>query len=92
MDEILVPCLVASGAMNTLRPGWVAELAGIDCNAAPAKTLGVAGSATGARMVTTSLTDSRSSYSAQVPEPITVRGVHHCMHTLVTAACPSATT
>ncbi len=66
MDEVLVPCLVDSGAMNTLLPGWVAELAGIDCNAAPAKTLGVAGSATSARMVTTSLAIGEHSREAEV--------------------------
>lgn len=29
MDDVLVPCLVDSGALNTLLPCWVAEAAGI---------------------------------------------------------------
>ncbi len=41
-----MPCLVDSGAMNTLLPGWVADLAGIDCAEAPAKALSVAGAGT----------------------------------------------
>lgn len=66
MGEILLPCLVDSGAMNTLLPSWVADLSGIDCADAPAKTLGVAGFGTTARMVPTLLTIGDHSWEADV--------------------------
>ena len=65
MGEVLMPCLVDSGAMNTLLPSWVADLAGIDCADASAKTLAVAGSGTKAWMVPTLLSiGDRSSIDA----------------------------
>ncbi|MGH3481282.1 MAG: hypothetical protein ACRDQD_31250 [Nocardioidaceae bacterium] len=66
MGEVLMPCLVDSGAMNTLLPSWVADLAGIDCADAPAKTLAVAGSGTKARMVPTMLTIGDHSWEGEV--------------------------
>ena len=55
-DDLRVRCLVDSGAMNTLLPGWVADRAGMDYADAPAKALGVAGSGTKARIVPALLT------------------------------------
>lgn len=66
MTEVLVPCLADSGAVNTLLPSWVADLADIDCDDASTKYLGVAGSATTARMVTTLLTVGGHSWEAEV--------------------------
>ncbi|HEY3894484.1 MAG TPA: hypothetical protein VGL88_03855 [Pseudonocardiaceae bacterium] len=66
MAEVLMPCLVDSGAMNTLLPSWIADLAGIDCADAPAKTLGVAGAGTKALMVPTLLTVGDHRWEAEV--------------------------
>lgn len=65
-DQVRVRCLVDSGAMNTLLPGWVADLAGIDCTGAPTTTLGVGGSAATARLVPTSLAVGEFSWEAEV--------------------------
>jgi hypothetical protein len=66
VEDIRVRCLVDSGAVNTLLPGWVADVAGIDCTDAPTKPLGVAGSSTMARMVPTALTIGDHSWEAEV--------------------------
>ncbi|MGH3798710.1 MAG: hypothetical protein ACRDTD_00980 [Pseudonocardiaceae bacterium] len=66
MGEVLMPCLVDSGAMNTLLPSWVADLAGIDYTDAAAKTLAVAGSSAKVRMVPTLLTIGDHSWEAEV--------------------------
>jgi len=63
---VRVRCLVDSGAMNTLLPAWVADLAGIDCADAPTVTLGVGGSGVIARMVPTVLTVDGLSWEAEV--------------------------
>ncbi|MDQ2706903.1 MAG: retropepsin-like domain-containing protein [Actinomycetota bacterium] len=65
-EEVRVRCLADSGAVNTLLPGWVADLAGIDCADAPTKSLGVAGTGTTARMVTTLLTIGEHSWEADI--------------------------
>lgn len=65
-SEVLVPCLVDSGAMNTLLPSWVADLAGIDCTDAPTTRFGVGGSAVVARLVPILLTVGEFSWEAEV--------------------------
>lgn len=65
-SEVLVPCLVDSGAMNTLLPDWVADLAGIDCTGAPEIALGVGGSGVVARLVPTVLTVGEYSWETEV--------------------------
>lgn len=65
-DDLRVRCLVDSGAMNTLLPCWVADLAGIDCADAPAKALSVGGSSIKARLVPTPLTIGEHSWEAEV--------------------------
>lgn len=65
-SEVLVPCLVDSGAMNTLLPRWIADLAGIDCTGAPTTTLAVGGSGAVARLVPTVLTVGEYSWEAEV--------------------------
>jgi hypothetical protein len=66
MDDILVPCLVDSGALNTLLPAWIAEAAGITTKDASMKRLGVAGSSTEAAFVTTMLSVGGHSWEADV--------------------------
>lgn len=66
MDDVLLPCLVDSGALNTLLPGWVAEVAGIDCRGAPTTSLAVGGQGTQATLVTTSLTAAGHSWEAEI--------------------------
>ncbi len=65
-QDMRVRCLVDSGALTTLLPDWVADLAGVDCDGAPTRTLGVAGFATIARLVTTQLTVGEHSWEAEV--------------------------
>lgn len=65
-DRVRVRCLVDSGAMNTLLPTWVADLAGIDLTGAPTTTLGVGGSGAGAHLAPTVLTVGEHSWEAEV--------------------------
>lgn len=65
-DGVRVRCLVDSGAVNTLLPAWVADVAGITCTGAPEARLGVGGAAAVARMVPTLLTIGRFSWEAEV--------------------------
>lgn len=64
--EVLVPCLVDSGAMNTLLPDWTADAAGIDFADVPEVRLGVGGSVVTARFVPTQLTIGEHSWEAEV--------------------------
>lgn len=64
--DMRVRCLVDSGALNTLLPRWVADLAGIDCADAPTRVLGVGGMGTQARLVTTALTIGDHTWEAEV--------------------------
>jgi hypothetical protein len=64
--ETLVPCLVDSGALNTLLPGWVADVAGIDLTGALELPLGVGGSGVIARMAMTPLTIGEHTWEAEV--------------------------
>lgn len=66
MDDLRVRCLVDSGAMNTLLPGWVADLAAIDYADAPAKSLSVGGSSIKAWMVPTLLIIGEHRWEAEV--------------------------
>lgn len=65
-DSVRVRCLVDSGAMNTLLPGWVADLAGIDQTGAPTLPLGVGGVTAVARLVPTLLTVGDFGWEAEV--------------------------
>lgn len=66
MGEVLMPCLADTGAMNTIMPGWVADLAGIDLVGAPSRRLGIGGTATVARLVPTMLSIDEYSWEAEV--------------------------
>lgn len=65
-SEVLVPCLADTGAINTLLPQWIADLAGIDCTGAEETRLGVGGSVAVARMVPTLLSIGEFSWEAEV--------------------------
>ncbi len=66
VDDVRVRCLVDSGAQNTLLPGWVADLAGIDCRDAPTRSLSVAAAATTAALIPTRLTVADHSWEAEI--------------------------
>ncbi len=66
LDDVLVPCLVDSGAQNTLLPAWVAEAAGIATRGTPTKRLAVAGAGTDAAFVTTLLSGGDHSWEAEI--------------------------
>ena len=51
MDDVLVPCLVDSGAVHTLLPSWVAEAAAVRLSDAQPRILGVGGTSTSASFV-----------------------------------------
>jgi hypothetical protein len=66
MDDVLVPCLVDSGALHTLLPRWVGAAAGIPLGGVERRTLAVAAAATSAVVVTTRLTAAGHSWEAEV--------------------------
>lgn len=66
VDDILVPCLVDSGATDSLLPAWAAELAGLDLGGGPARTIAVAARAVDARFATVRLTAGGHSWEAEV--------------------------
>lgn len=66
IDDVLVPCLVDSGALHTLLPTWVADAAGLDLHSAEPVALGVAATATTARLVTTQLAVGEHRWEAEV--------------------------
>jgi hypothetical protein len=66
MADVLVPCLVDSGALNTLLPAWVADAAAIDLHGASTSVLAVAASATTASFVTTRMAAGDHTWEAEV--------------------------
>ena len=66
MDDALLPCLVDSGALNTLLPRWVADAAGIDLEDTPKSELIVAAAPTAASFVTVSLAVDEYVWEAEV--------------------------
>jgi len=66
MEDVLVPCLVDSGALHTLLPRWVAEAGGIELNSVKPKKLAVAAGQTRASFVTTGLTAAQHTWEADV--------------------------
>ncbi len=66
MDDVLVPCLVDSGAVHTLLPRWVAEAAAIELDGAPTAVLGVAAGATTAAFTTVRLSTGELVWEADV--------------------------
>ena len=67
MDDVVVPCLVDSGALHTLLPQWVAEVSGTSLEAAAdARDLDVAAMATRAIFVPIRLTAAGFTWQAEV--------------------------
>jgi hypothetical protein len=55
VGSVLVPCLVDSGAVNTLLPRWIADVADVDVSHGPPRRLGVGGTTISARFTTVAL-------------------------------------
>jgi hypothetical protein len=55
MEEMSLPCLADSGALNTLLPAWLARAAGLSLRGAKIRDIAVAAVATRAVFVTTPL-------------------------------------
>lgn len=66
MDDAAVPCLVDSGALNTLIPSWIARAAGVNLERASRRHLAVAGAGTTAAFVTILLTAADFAWEAEV--------------------------
>lgn len=66
MDELRYPCLVDSGAVNTLLQRWLGEAAGVDLGGGLGRRLAVAASAVEASFVTARLSVGGHSWEAEV--------------------------
>lgn len=66
METVLVPCLVDSGALNSLLPAWSADITGVDLTGTAEEPLGVGGGTTTARFVTVSLSAADLVWEANV--------------------------
>lgn len=66
VGSVLVPCLVDSGAVNTLLPNWIADLAGVDLSHVVPRRLGVGGETTVARFATVALSAVALAWEATV--------------------------
>jgi hypothetical protein len=66
MQSVLVPCLVDSGALNTLVPSWSAEVGGVDLGGTDERRLGVGGTTTIARFARVSLATAELTWEADV--------------------------
>jgi len=66
MDDLRYPCLVDSGAVNTLLPRWLAESAAVDLGGAERRSLAVATSATEAAFVTVGLSAADRRWEAEI--------------------------
>lgn len=66
MDELRYPCLLDSGALNTLLPRWLAEAAAIDLSGAHRALRAVATSTTEASFVVARLSGCGHTWEAEV--------------------------
>lgn len=66
VDDVVVPCLVDSGAANTLLPRWLAEMAGLSLEGGEIRRLGVAGGETRATIIACRLTAAGHTWEAPV--------------------------
>jgi hypothetical protein len=66
MDELRYPCLVDSGALNTLLPRWLADAAAVDLDGARRRSLAVAAAAIEAFFVTTRMSAVGYSWEAEI--------------------------
>ena len=66
VSRVLVPCLVDSGALNTLLPRWVADVTGVDVSGVGEREIGVGGGATSARFAVVTLEAAEFAWEAEV--------------------------
>ncbi|MGH2771394.1 MAG: hypothetical protein ACRDJF_12870 [Actinomycetota bacterium] len=66
MDDVSVPCLLDTGAINTLLPRWVADAAGIMPTNAPSHPLVVGGTRTETTFLITQLEAAGNRWEAEV--------------------------
>ncbi len=66
MDDVLVPCLVDSGAVHTLLPRWVADACAVSLEGARTAVLGVAAGPTTATFTTVRLSTGIHAWEADV--------------------------
>lgn len=66
MDDVLVPCLVDSGALHTLLPRWVADAGAISLDGASTAVVRVAAASTTARFTTVRLSTGAHAWEADI--------------------------
>jgi hypothetical protein len=66
VNDVRVPCLVDSGALNTLLPAWTAGAVGIDLRGADRRSLSVAAGRTRASLVGARLSAAGHDWEAEV--------------------------
>ncbi len=66
MDELRFPCLVDSGAVHTLMPRWLADVAGVSLRGAEQRSLAVAATSTDAAVVTTRMTAGGHTWEGEI--------------------------
>jgi hypothetical protein len=66
MDELRYPCLVDSGAVNTLLPRWLADAAAVDLRGVGGRSVAVATTATAAAFVTVGLSAAGHRWEAEI--------------------------
>ncbi len=66
LASVLVPCLLDSGAVNSLLPDWVADVAGIDTAGIAPRRLGVGGRVVEAQFTTVTLSAAELTWEASV--------------------------
>lgn len=66
VDDVFVPCLVDTGAVQTLLPQWVASDCGVDLDDVAEVVFGVGGSSTRARFAIVRLSAAGHTWEAEV--------------------------
>ena len=66
VESVLVPCLVDSGALNSLLPRWAAEVAAVDLSGATDRHIGLGGASTTARFAAVTLSTAGLTWEASV--------------------------
>lgn len=66
MDDVLVPCLVDSGAVHTLLPRWVAAAGALPLDGGPTAVLGVGAASTSATFIKVRLAAGDHAWEADV--------------------------
>jgi hypothetical protein len=66
VDSVLVPCLVDSGALNSLLPRWAAEVAAVDLSGTTERRIGLGGATTSARFAAVTLSTADLAWEASV--------------------------